>query len=171
MITEIVYNPWRSKIDISYQAPKFWDVENPEKSTDYGNLIHQLLSEIKTLDDLQPAFNRYITRGLIAESEGSKIMDQLNEIMKITEVKSLFVDFKEIKNETTILLPSGESYQPDRVIITDNKTIIVDYKSGEQKKSHFEQLENYKNLLSEMGYTNIESYLLYIKDEKLVQVL
>ena len=98
-------------------------------------------------------------------------MDQLNEIMKITEVKSLFVDFKEIKNETTILLPSGESYQPDRVIITDNKTIIVDYKSGEQKKSHFEQLENYKNLLSEMGYTNIESYLLYIKDEKLVQVL
>lgn len=170
VLKEIVYNPWRSKIDISYQAPKFWDVENPEKSTDYGNLIHQLLSEIKTLDDLQPAFNRYITRGLIAESEGSKIMNQLNEIMKITEVKNLFVDFKEIKNETTILLPSGESYQPDRVIITDNKTIIVDYKSGEQKKSHFEQLENYKNLLVEMGYSNIECYLLYIKDQELVQV-
>lgn len=170
VLTEISYNPWRNKIDISYQAPKFWDVENPETSADYGNLIHQLLSEIKQLSDLESTIDRFINRGLFDENNKSSILAELHELIKLPKVESFFTAFDELKTETTILLPSGESYQPDRVVIKNNTTIIVDYKTGKKEKKHYQQLENYKILLAEMGYTNIESYLLYIKDKELVLV-
>ena len=170
VIKEVVYNPWRSKIAISYQAPKFWDVENPKNYTDYGNLIHQLLSEIKRIDDVEIIMNKFINKGLIDENNKTEILNELQQLLKIPKVADLFTNFDELKTETTILLPTGESYQPDRVIIHKNTTIIVDYKTGKKEKKHVEQLENYKILLCEMGYTNIESYLLYIKDKELVQV-
>jgi len=170
VIQEVVYNPWRNKIDISYQAPKFWDVENPETSADYGNLIHQLLSEIKQLSDLESTIDRFINRGLFDENNKPNILAELHELIKLPKVESFFTAFDDLKTETTILLPSGESYQPDRVVIKNNTTIIVDYKTGKKEKKHYQQLENYKILLAEMGYTNIESYLLYIKDKELVLV-
>lgn len=170
VIKEVVYNPWRSKINISYQAPKFWDVENPENYTDYGNLIHQLLSEIKHIGDLETTLNNFINKGLFDENNKNEILNELQELLKIAKVASFFTDFDELKTETAILLPNGESYQPDRVIIRNNKAIIIDYKTGQKEKKHYEQLENYKIILSQMGYTNIESYLLYIKDKELKPV-
>lgn len=170
VLTEISYNPWRNKIDISYQAPKFWDVENPETYTDYGNLIHQLLSEINQLSDLETTVERFLNKGLFDENNKNEILTELNQLLKLPKVEHFFTNFDELKTETTILLPTGESYQPDRVVIKNHTTIIVDYKTGKKEKSHYQQLENYKILLAEMGYTNIESYLLYIKDKELVLV-
>ncbi len=170
VIKEVVYNPWRSKIAISYQAPKFWDVENPENYTDYGNLIHQLLSEIKRVDNVEITMNKFINKGLIDENNKTEILNELQQLLKTPKIAGFFTNFDELKTETTILLPTGELYQPDRVIIRKNDTIIVDYKTGKKEKKHVEQLENYKIILSQMGYTNIESYLLYIKDKELVQI-
>lgn len=174
VIKEVVYNPWRSKINISYQAPKFWDVENPENYTDYGNLIHQLLSEIKRIDPIangvELTLNKFVNKGLFDEKNKTEILNELEQLLKIPKVASFFTDFDDLKTETAILLKTGESYKPDRVIIRENDTIIVDYKTGKKEEKHNKQLENYKILLSEMGYTNIKSYLLYIKDKELVQV-
>lgn len=170
VIKKISYQPWHNKIAISYQAPKYWDVENPEKSTDFGNLIHQLLAEIDTIDEVKSVFNTFINRGIIAAHEKENIMTQLTETLEKPEVKNLFVDFEKIKNETSILLPTGESYKPDRVIFKKKQTIIVDYKSGERKDMHINQLQNYKKLLSSMGYANIEGYLLYLKEKELVKI-
>jgi ATP-dependent exoDNAse (exonuclease V) beta subunit len=170
VIKEIVYNPWRSKINISYQAPKFWDVENPENYTDYGNLIHQLLSEIKHIGDLETTLDKFINKGLFDQNNKTEILNELQELLKITKVASFFTDFDELKTETAILLPTGESYQPDRVIIRNNTAIIIDYKTGQKEKKHYEQLENYKIILSQMGYTHIKSYLLYIKSRELIEV-
>jgi ATP-dependent helicase/nuclease subunit A len=82
----------------------------------------------------------------------------------------LFTDFDELKNERSILLTSGESYQPDRVVVKNGKTYLIDYKTGEPNPSHEKQVTEYRNLLTQMGYKNIESYLLYIKSGELVGV-
>lgn len=170
VMTNITYNPWRNKIDISYQAPKYWDIENPETYADYGNLIHQLLSEIKQISDLDSAVDKFVNRGLFDENDKTTIVTELHELLKIPKVEGFFSNYDTLKTETSILLPTGETYQPDRVVIKNNTTVIVDYKTGKKEKKHYQQLENYKILLAEMGYTNIESYLLYIKDKELVQV-
>lgn len=169
-LTNICYNPWREKIDISYQAPKYWDIENPETYADYGNLIHQLLSEIEYTSDVAKTVEKFTHQGLFTPETKEAAITELNHLLAKPEVARFFTDFSELKNETTILLPTGESYQPDRVVLKNNTTLILDYKTGKKEKKHYEQLEHYKILLAEMGYTNIESYLLYIKEKELVRV-
>ncbi len=47
---------------------------------------------------------------------------------------------------------------------------LIDYKTGEQSPAHEKQINNYKSLLVQMGYKNIQTYLLYIKSGELVGV-
>jgi ATP-dependent exoDNAse (exonuclease V) beta subunit len=170
VMTDICYNPWRDKIDISYQAPKYWDIENPETYADYGNLIHQLLSEIEHASDVDKTVEKFTKQGLFTPEAKVAVVNELNQLMAKPEVARFFNDYSELKTETTILLPTGESYQPDRVVLKNNTTLILDYKTGKKEKKHYEQLEHYKILLAEMGYSNIESYLLYIKEQQLERV-
>jgi ATP-dependent helicase/nuclease subunit A len=112
----------------------------------------------------------FTRNGLLKQEQKDQVVTQLNEILAMPEVVPFFTDYTELKTETTILLPTGESYQPDRVVIKNNTTFILDYKTGKKEKKHHEQLEQYRLLLAEMGYTNIKCYLLYIKEKELVEV-
>ena len=167
---QVSYNSWRDKIQISYQAPKVWDVENPETIGEHGSLIHNILSKIKTKADIESALESSIRKGLFTKEELPGIKAELENLFKIEGVTDLFTDFEELKNERTILLATGEAYQPDRVVVKNNQTTIIDYKTGEQKPEHEKQINNYKSLLTQMGYQNIQACLLYIKDGKLLVV-
>lgn len=164
------YNNWRNKIQISYQAPKVWEVENPETIGEYGTLIHNILSKIKEPSDLEGVLASYLLKGIISDEESLKIKAAITDLFTIDEINNLFMDFDELKNERSILLSNGESYQPDRVVVKNNQTFLVDYKTGEREEKHKEQITNYCNLLSEMGYQNINAQLLYIKDGSMVEV-
>ena len=78
-----------------------------------------------------------------------------------------------MKTETEILLPSGETYIPDRVVTKENQVKVIDYKTGSilRLDDHKSQLINYADILSEMGYENIELYLIYIDENiKIIKV-
>lgn len=167
---EVSYNSWRDKIQISYQAPEVWDIDNPETIGEHGTLIHNILSQIKTKADIERTLASAVRKGLVTEAELPSIKIEIENIFKIEGVGDLFLEEDEVINETSILLRSGESLIPDRVVLKRDKVIIVDYKTGKEEKKHFKQLEEYKILLSEMGYKNIESYLLYTKEAKLMKV-
>jgi len=166
----ISYNSWRDKIRISFQAPEIWEVEKPETSSEYGNLFHKILSKIETEKDIDKVLNSFLIKGLIAKNQYDAIEKEIKELFNIPEIKDLFNDFDELKNEREILLANGEWYKPDRVVTKNGTTYIVDYKTGEKEKKHIKQIAHYKNLLAQMGYTTIQSYLLYTKDAELVGV-
>ncbi len=70
--------------------------------------------------------------------------------------------------EAEILLPSGRTRRPDRVIIRDDKAIIIDFKFGEENQKYIEQIRQYRSLLNEMGYRNMEAFLWYVDKNKIV---
>ena len=72
------------------------------------------------------------------------------------------------ENEREILTPNGEIYIPDRLLVSDEKTIILDYKTGTPRKQYVNQIIQYSNILQLMGYSNIEKYLIYTNTVKLV---
>ena len=59
---------------------------------------------------------------------------------------------------------------PDRVMTKDSKAIIIDYKREQKDIKHHTQIKNYGKLLADMGYNNIEMYLIYTDDQTLVDV-
>ena len=166
----VTYNNWRDKIKISYQAPLIWDVENPETIGEHGTLIHNILAKIKTPNDLEGVLASYLLKGLISSEEEPIVRQSIQNLFKNPTIKNWFEDVDELKNERSILLQNGKSYQPDRVVVKNNKTFVIDYKTGEREEKHKEQITNYRNLLAEMGYQNISAQLLYVNDGSLVEV-
>ncbi|MDF1673573.1 MAG: UvrD-helicase domain-containing protein [Vicingaceae bacterium] len=169
-ITNVVYNNWRDKIKISYQAPLVWDVENPETIGEHGTLIHNILAKINVPTDLDGVLASYQLKGLLGIEEVPEIKQKIEDLFTNSTIKGWFENFDELKNERSILLQNGESYQPDRVLVKNDQTIVIDYKTGEQEEKHKEQITNYRNLLSQMGYQNISAQLLYVNDGSLVEV-
>jgi CRISPR/Cas system-associated exonuclease Cas4 (RecB family) len=69
-----------------------------------------------------------------------------------------------IRNESDILIPgSSDIRRPDRVMVSEDKAVIVDYKFGEKRaSSHRKQIEAYAALLRDMGYADVQGYLWYV---------
>ncbi|MCC7332940.1 MAG: UvrD-helicase domain-containing protein [Flavobacteriales bacterium] len=169
-MSNIHYTPWRDKISISYQAPKFWEVENPKTSTDYGKKLHQILSTINQLSDIDTILNDFYLKGIINQDEKTKISIEIQELLTILEIANFFNDYISFKAEAAILDIDGKSYQPDRILVKNNETVILDYKSGQKKEKHKDQILHYKLLLEKMGYQNVKCHLLYFKDKELISV-
>ena len=69
--------------------------------------------------------------------------------MQAEEVKAWYDGSARVLNEVDILFGKGLSKRPDRVMIKDNKVIVVDYKFGErQDKRHPNQVRRENTTLN-----------------------
>ena len=67
--------------------------------------------------------------------------------------------------EQEIIAPGVQISRPDRILTEGKNAILIDFKTGVAKESHHEQLNNYGETLSKMGYQNIRKYLIYLKEK------
>ncbi|MCU4164663.1 UvrD-helicase domain-containing protein [Carboxylicivirga caseinilyticus] len=134
-----------------------------------GKLMHKLFELIVTSEDVERAVMQLIINGQIKTSEKDKIIDFISEKINQPLVSEWFNPQNTIINEGDILTPSG-LYRPDRVIITKNETIVIDYKFGEIRNDKYRsQVNRYKNLLIRMGYKNVRGFLWYMGSENLIE--
>ena len=55
--------------------------------------------------------------------------------------------------------------RPDRVITNGQETIVIDFKSGKRRRQHQDQVKQYMQLLSHMGYPDVKGYLWYVSEK------
>ena len=141
-----------------------WDTHQ-EAAMERGNLVHLILSKIKTFEDLDFAFNDLLISGDIT-TENSTILKNLTlQVIKHPKLEGYFQDDYTIYNERDIITSSGQLIRPDRLNINSkNEAIIIDYKTGEAKESYANQLNNYEVVLNQMNLTVIHKLLVYIND-------
>ena len=70
-------------------------------------------------------------------------------------------------------MPSGKTYIPDRLLFHKklDEVVVIDYKTGESKKEHENQILNYAKALSNMGYNNVKKVLIYVNEENIIKEL
>ena len=139
-----------------------------------GQLLHALFSCIRTKADISQALERLRMEGLIESHTHEE------QIRKLTEwalghpmVKEWFSGKWKLYNECAIIYKeNGElkTRRPDRVMMKDDKVIVVDFKFGNPKESHRKQVREYMNLLTEMGYAQIRGYLWYVFNNELEEI-
>lgn len=154
--------------------------EGDEKQQRYihiGTIMHQLLSQITTLDDLEGAISDFEQEGVIYDKEMNreKLTQLIRKRVEQDKVSRWFSPEVEVFNECTILNinpVTGEMYEqrPDRVVKDGETMIVIDFKFGSQKDEHHVQVRNYMQLLSEMGHPKVEGYLWYVYSNKIVEV-
>jgi len=85
-------------------------------------------------------------------------------------VSEWFDDGNRVMREAEIILPSGKTKRPDRSILKNDMTVLVDFKFGEENAHYAGQLREYREILSKMGYKNIDSFIWYVDNNKIVSV-
>lgn len=129
----------------------------------YGTLMHDIISEIKTLDEIESAVELKYIDGELTIEEKSEVALSLTNILSNPEVIEWYSGKYKVLNETQILLPNSTFSRPDRVMINDDEIIVVDYKFGEVEESKYNrQIEYYVRNINEMGYDNVKGYLFYV---------
>jgi ATP-dependent helicase/nuclease subunit A len=138
------------------------------KKINYGKLMHEVFEGIKSSCDISFAVRKLVLEGKLPVEESVDIENKVNSLISLPQVRDWFLPGNQVMNEIGILLPSGITRRPDRVIIKDGKTIIIDFKFGDINDHHLEQIEQYRHLLIDMGYSNIEAFIWYVDKNKII---
>lgn len=163
---------WRDKLVIRQTAKGYFadDQEGVREKIRYGMQVHAVLSRIKLAADIGDTLDQIFFEGLISYDDRPALEAQLHELLQDEQVASWFSEGWEIRTEVPILLPGGNENRIDRLMIKDKHAVVVDFKTGEAVKSDQKQVLDYMTVLRQMNFTEVEGYLLYIKNREVVSV-
>ena len=136
-----------------------------EKAIKKGDLYHDIFSEIDTIEDMPSAIKKYTQEESLSETELQELERLISEVVLHPELSEYFNSEALVVKERNILSPTGEVLRPDRLVIKDNLVTIIDYKTGAFQQTHQSQMEEYENILNEMGYKTLKKILIYINTE------
>jgi ATP-dependent exoDNAse (exonuclease V) beta subunit len=136
---------------------------SPYEKVNHGKIMHEIFENIETEKDISQAIDKLIFDGKISPDEKSDINKKIQDILKNEQIKDWFSDKWTVRNEAEIILTNGKSLRPDRVISNSKKSVIIDYKFGEQEEpKHHKQVKSYIELLKEMENKEVEGFLWYV---------
>lgn len=157
-----------SRIKIRQKAGEFFAQHNPFvlDKINYGLFMHEIMSKISTADNVNEHLDFLEVTGRISHQQREDLYIKFQHIFSIDIVRDWFSGKRKVKTEDGILTADGKIRIPDRVLIGNNETIVIDFKFGAKHPEYKDQIKEYCSLLSQMGYKNISGYLYYVeKDE------
>lgn len=153
------------QLNIVTSSGYLWDTLQ-EKAIEKGNLIHNIMSEIKTAEDIAYVLERFMVLGKINESQQEALKTIVHNIVNHNQLQPYFNSELTIYNEQDIITKDGILLRPDRIVINPkNEAVIIDYKTGLTNSKHQEQLYDYQLVLEDMNIKVIKKILIYINDE------
>ena len=191
-------HPSIAEFQQSYESDLFITEDSPTPQTQQhaerirlislGNLYHSIFEHIRTIDDVPHAIQLLKSKGcfgsLLEAKEAQEAVTKMIESIRDEHPEWFSTDWQ-ILNERAILFLEQKmlkSKRPDRVVVKGNQAIIIDYKTAQDVVRRKEdgtlvapaenkkQIEEYKKLLAQIGYTDIKGYLWYVLDNLIVPV-
>ena len=172
-LTSLPSEAWEQRVKIAPQNNTLLSTLCDNEETDtmindsrqYGILVHDLLSQIETIDDIESVVNRYSVSQELSQSATEEIRKRIDQMITSGDTAKYFA--KGVKTFREIpMFVDGEVLRPDRVVVSNDKTWVVDFKTGayneKQHKEYISKVERYANALRRMGYKNVETVILYL---------
>lgn len=149
-------------IRIAQREALMWGTHQ-QKAIEYGNVLHEILSFIRTKNDVPLALQKAIENGLITINQEEIVRETIEEIVNHKDLEIYFSEGNRILNEQTIIQKEGQIVKPDRMVLAqNNEVLLLDYKTGIHNRNYQLQLENYQSAIEKMGYKVSKKALIYI---------
>ena len=155
------------------------DEEEDERHDSYikvGTLLHHVLSQIKTSEDVEPVLDKMMSEGLLNNTgKAAQMREMLRKRLENPKVRPWFSPTWRVHNECSIIVGGGgqnahQEYRPDRVVSNGDHVVVIDFKFGNKNEKHRDQVLNYMSLLRDMGYTEVEGYLWYVYQNETIKI-
>ncbi len=163
----VLLSQWQSNggdfpVEIAPAEEIYWEMVASATQRTKGKVIHEILSHIKTAEDIDKTLNYYITNGIIDSMERTGLNHKLQAVLNHPQLEKYFSQSVLVKNETEIVLPNGEVVRPDRVVISNGEVAVIDYKTGEKEEEHLLQVGEYKQAFEMLGFQQVNGLLVYL---------
>jgi hypothetical protein len=167
----MISSEWRERVLIRTNAPKAWDIADPQKNSQWGNLVHTALSRIIKAGDEEDVLLRMNDEGLITPSQMEQLLGKIRMLFEDPFIRTFFLPENTIRVEAEILKENGHVYRPDRIIFRGEEAVVLDFKTGKPRQEQEKQIRLYGNLLNELGYPVVKKFLVFIEPEvKVIEV-
>ncbi|MCQ2298090.1 MAG: UvrD-helicase domain-containing protein [Bacteroidales bacterium] len=168
-VEQLTYDGWPQRVEIAEQARRIFDTASMERIEE-GVTLHEIFAKMRNKNDADAAIEEYAKEQGLDEQKTLEISSQIAKLMRNEGFAKFFDPRYECINECNMVMDYEEEdgtrgrgvRRPDRIVLADGETWVVDFKTGSESKKHQQQVRNYCNAISEMGYPGVKGYLLYI---------
>ena len=166
----------QSNESMRFLLPPDKDPDIERSRQDYillGNLGHQVLSVIHTEADVDGALRSLSQQGMMTPSQERELRRLFAAAFGSPQVAGWFDGSWTVYREATILERRDGALcerRPDRVMMKDGETLVVDFKFGRPRAQYHEQVTEYMALLRRMGHARVKGYLWYVREARVEEV-
>ena len=163
----------------SNQSQQFIEGDDQSDARQYitmGTVLHQLFSTIRTADDIPQALERMQQEGLLYDDtiQAEKLQHLLRKRLESPRVSDWFSDRWSIFNECKIIYVDDQQNvverRPDRVITNGDETHVIDFKFGRPRPEYQQQVQQYMQLLHDMGMPHVKGWLWFVYSHQIEEV-
>ena len=154
---------WFEKINIDPNPSMFWiSPENHMQPREWGEFVHQLLSQILSPEDIDRTLKPFLDEGTINENVVMHLKDLFEKMVGHPLLREAFSPKAKVKNECELFSVKYGIRRPDRFAELPDKIYLLDYKTGDKSDKHHVQLLEYVSILKTIIDKKIETYLVYL---------
>lgn len=135
----------------------------------FGKQFHAILEQNNSEEEALESIERGILKGTVDAAFRSDLQEQVKRLFSNSAYTSLVNGGTQL-DEQTLLIDNKTRLRPDKIILHENRTIVIDFKTGERKAEHRTQVAQYAFALELIGYQSVESYVYYVAENELVKV-
>jgi predicted Ser/Thr protein kinase len=118
------------------------------------------------LNGIEQQFGEFCNTMRLSQELSGRLLHMLKIFAGNETIIELFSQEMKHLNETTII-DGNKTYRPDKIVFNDQKTLVIDFKTGQQHSSHHEQIRTYAELLKSMNFKNISTILVYVSEDSI----
>ncbi|HBX63264.1 MAG TPA: hypothetical protein DEG63_09340, partial [Flavobacteriaceae bacterium] len=161
---KIYSSDWNTRLVINTNSEK---AQEKLKFTEFGNTVHNILSQIVTQNDLPKIIESEKQRGTISVENVEHLQKTLQNLLQDAKLVPYFAEGLTVLNERDFIDENGQIFRADRVVIdAENNCSIIDYKTGQPDLDHHFQVNRYTDFFRNLGYNIQTKILIYIDDEQ-----
>ena len=168
LVTDFCPEIKSNKYDLALSLDKNKASSSYSSQQIFGILLHEVLEKVKY--DFQTALEHIMLLKKQSKIDSS-LEDKLNQsVFALQNERALDLVYSReynVYNEVEISSKDGDMARIDRLLINNNKIIIVDYKTGMPKEKDNQQIRKYASLIEEIGFDLEHCFLIYLPELKI----
>lgn len=162
---------WKEKLKTRNYA---WDFSEDglqaRNQRKLGVIIHELLADSQSLEDALRLLREITFEGRWDEATAEEVKVQLEMLFALDQIQDWFGSAYQSLSEQGILLPGGGQKRPDRILIGKDQALVIDFKTGEKRESHLNQVKEYMGLVAKLSQLPVKGYLCYLEPTEILEV-
>lgn len=160
MLNRMQRQSLHDRLKIGTEKEGFDPVLRRLSAREEGEEIHRLLSKVRHLRDLEKLDKMDYPWQRMDKAAWERVREKVKAVVQLPAVQQWFTA-DEVYIERDWMTADGRVLRPDRVVVSDGRMVVIDFKTGQAEQKHHDQVRVYMNELFQGQNQPVEGWLIY----------